>query len=99
MAIRPFALPPLPAAASACANAAGASNITVVIAVNNIPSFLIICTASLVLPQLPPGGGSRTPCSRAHTGAANLFVLVCGRQTEIDGRKNRENVRLHDGDE
>jgi hypothetical protein len=42
MAIRPYALPLLPAAASACANPAGASNITVVSAVNNIPSFLII---------------------------------------------------------
>src|ERR1700761_7175778 len=92
MAIRPFALPLLPAAASACANAAGASNITVVIAVNNIPSFLIICTASLCFyncrQEVVPGHRAAGLTLEQQTCAAkNLFVLVGGRQTEIHRRQ------------
>ncbi len=58
-----------------------------------------------LLRELPPGGGSRTPCSRAHTDGYKLelqtrrLVLVGSGQPDVHGRQNREDVRLNDRNE
>src|SRR5258708_37995462 len=55
--------------------------------------------------ESPPGGGSRTPCSRAHTGAAHCRKRITGKtglmlvgrsHTQVDRRQNREDVGLND---
>src|ERR1700687_3946912 len=114
MAISP--LPPAAAPAESCANADGATSITATSATNTIVHFFITSSLSsqglqvqtLKPDESPPGGGSRTPCSRAHTGAAlcrqnspakTQLVLVRHCHAQIDGRQNRENVCLDDRNE
>src|SRR5712664_3731178 len=62
-------------------------------------------SSSLPPYESPPGGGSRTPCSRAHTGAAHCRKRITGKtglmlvgrsHTQVDRRQNREDVGLND---
>src|SRR6267143_2117334 len=112
MANRP--LPPAAAAPVSCANADGAINITAANATNTIIHFFITSSLSsqglqvqtLKPDELPPGGGSRTPCSRAHTEAANCrhkftgkarLVLVGRSHAQINRGQHRKDIGLNDG--
>src|SRR5258707_2668514 len=114
MAMRP--LPPAAAAPVSCANADGAINITAASATNTIVHFFITASLSsqglqvqtLKPDELPPGGGSRTPCSRAHTEAADCrqkvtgkgrLVLVGRSHAQVNRGQHRENVGLNDGNQ
>src|SRR6266851_1045310 len=109
---------PLPPAAppDSCANADGAINITAASAANTIVHFFITSSLSsqglqvqtLKPDESPPGGGSRTPCSRAHTEAANCrkrctgkarLMLVGRSHAQVNRGQNRKDVRLNDGHE
>src|SRR5467141_3744445 len=112
MAMRP--LPPAAAAPVSCANADGAINITAASATNTIVHFFITASLSsqglqvqtLKPDELPPGGGSRTPCSRAHTEAADCrqkvtgkgrLVLVGRGHAQINRGQHCKNIGLNDG--
>src|ERR1700739_2593642 len=69
------------------------------------PVQLLLLFSYCLLRELPPGGGSRTPCRRAHTETATAsllgrnfssLVFLCGPQPDIDRRQNREHVCLND---
>src|SRR5580693_7529796 len=47
--------------------------------------------------ESPPGGGSRTPCSRAHTesGIKPVLMFVRHRATHVHHGQQHENIRLH----
>src|SRR5713226_4769057 len=109
-------LPPAAAAPVSCANADGAINITAANATNTTIHFFITSSLSsqglqvqtLKPDESPPGGGSRPPCSRAHTEAAKCrkrrtgkarLMLVGRSHAQVNRGQHREDVRLNDGHE
>src|SRR6266481_2181248 len=107
-------LPPAAAAPVSCANADGTINITAANATNTTIHFFITSSLSsqglqvqtLKPDELPPGGGSRTPCSRAHTEAANCrkrctgkarLMLVGRSHAQVNRGQHSKDVGLNDG--